>query len=241
MNAKRFQDSSAIQNTQCKTSDKFEEHGKALTVLFFSRLKTVYGRKYDMQFKNESEVRFARREWYSEIAKLTVESINNGFEKLKQKLLDESPDYNWPDVSKIIALCKPTAEELGLPSLDQTIAEIVKRYGRYRTEEFEYSHRLVELVASDCGYFVTRESSEKFERRARVSHTKWVKKAQESGLPAKIPALELKVEQTPVFENKTAVNPFQARIDALRQKAKDEHTASIKLTDEKIVSSRGAA
>lgn len=219
----------------------FDETGKALTIMFFAKLKLAYARKFDSQFKSEKEIQQARREWYSEIAKLTAESINHGFEQLKIKLVECDEYFSWPDVPKVIALCKPTLDEMGLPTLEKTISEIVDRHGRCRGEDYEYSHRLIELVAKDCGYFVTRETSEKFERRARVSHAKWVKKAQKNELPEAMPALELKIEAKPVFESPTAQNPFQARIDAMRKEAKDRREASIKIAHEKIVYKRGAA
>ncbi|MER2492335.1 hypothetical protein [Catenovulum sediminis] len=227
-----FQNSSMIQNTHSET---FDETGKALTVMFFSKLKTTFGKKFEIQFKGEKGLQQARREWYSEISKLNVEAINRGFEKLKHRMIEQDPDFEWPDVAKAIALC---ANDHDLPNLDETIAEIIQRHGRYRGEDYTYSHRLIELVAKDCGYFVTREPADKFERRARVSHAKWVKKAQKNELPAATPALELKIEAKPVFKSVTAKNPFQARIDALRQKSKDLRESSIKITQEKIVSKR---
>ncbi|WP_017445780.1 hypothetical protein [Gayadomonas joobiniege] len=185
--------------------------------MFFSKLKTVYGKKFEIQFGGERALQQARREWYSEISKLTPESINLGFEQLKSNLVEEDPNYEWPEVSKVIALCQLNQLDQNLPSLEQTIAEIIQRNGRYRGENFEYSHRLIELVAQDCGHFVTREPSDKFERRVRTSHKKWVKQAQKDGLPQRRAALELKIVETPAFEYSNAQNPFQARIDKLRK------------------------
>lgn len=218
MNEIELQGSTAIQNTQCKTSSQFEEEGKALTVIFFARLKTVYGRKYDTQYKNENEVRLARREWYSEISKLTVNQIETGFAKLKIKIVDGEDDYSWPNIANIIGLCKPSVDDLGLPSLDETIREITERYGRFRHSEFEYSHRVIELISSRVGFHVTQESADKFKQRIRPEYNSFIEQAKIGKLPEKRPALELKIVPT-VINTSNATNPFQARIDAMRKKA----------------------
>lgn len=96
-------------------------------------IKTIYGRQFDSQFSDESTLKRAKRLWTKEILALSDESRAKGFEELKQLKIANDKEYQWPDVAKVIGLCRasrPSAHHLFLPEPEKVVTEEDMNRGR---------------------------------------------------------------------------------------------------------------
>ncbi|WP_169828918.1 hypothetical protein [Marinobacterium jannaschii] len=89
------------------TTNSPEDEQKRIKVdQFYSKLRAVYGKaKYDSQFADAEDLKRSKRNWANEINKLTATQYNLGFKELKKLLQNGDPDYQWPDIGKVIGLC----------------------------------------------------------------------------------------------------------------------------------------
>lgn len=71
----------------------------------FARLKLVYPGKYDHVFKTQELEKLAKREWSRQILELSLEQLENGFNKLKKSAID------WPDIKTLVAMSQPEKRE----------------------------------------------------------------------------------------------------------------------------------
>src|SRR5690554_3965022 len=60
-------DNSLIQSTHSTTSEGFTADQKRKALLFFGRLRLIYGHRFTMQWPDEQTVKLARREWAKDL------------------------------------------------------------------------------------------------------------------------------------------------------------------------------
>jgi len=75
-------------------------------VLFFNRLRLIYGHRFAVQWPDEQTVKLARREWAREIDSLSLEELEKALERAKAKLVEGDGEFYWPDVGRILGLAK---------------------------------------------------------------------------------------------------------------------------------------
>ena len=73
---------------------------------FFLRLETNYGTKYWTQFSDEKTVQLTKREWARNILRYSREELHTAIEQAKQQRELGNPDFDWPDIAKILGLLK---------------------------------------------------------------------------------------------------------------------------------------
>jgi hypothetical protein len=92
--------------THSTTGDRFTREQKVKTVLFFNRLRLIYGHRFAVQWPDEQTVKLARREWAREIDSLGMEELEKALERAKAKLVEGDGDFYWPDVGRILGLAR---------------------------------------------------------------------------------------------------------------------------------------
>jgi hypothetical protein len=100
--------SSPTLNTQGRTSNapRFTPEQISKTSAFFARIVTVYGRGRAKTLWGNSDEQFQimRREWAKTIGGLSVDQLENIFDRLKEKLAAGDDNYHWPDIARMLAL-----------------------------------------------------------------------------------------------------------------------------------------
>lgn len=69
-------------------------------------MKSIYLNKFDIQFPDSETLTRCKRQFSADIGELTSDEFNNGMKLTKNQKIKGNPDFNWPDISKIIGLCK---------------------------------------------------------------------------------------------------------------------------------------
>lgn len=86
--------------------DRFSQEQRRKTVLFFNRLRLIYGHRFTLQWSDEKTLRLARREWAGEVDALSWEQLEMALGRAKEKLIEGDEDFYWPDVGRILGLAK---------------------------------------------------------------------------------------------------------------------------------------
>lgn len=104
----RSQGSLQTFNTQETTSrpSPFTNEEMDKAIAFFARIVTVYGksRASALWGKSDNQFRLMRREWTKVIGRLSAEEVEKIFNRLKDRLADGDKDYEWPDITQMLAL-----------------------------------------------------------------------------------------------------------------------------------------
>ncbi|MGP4843339.1 hypothetical protein ACTXGQ_04335 [Marinobacter sp. 1Y8] len=133
----------------------FTEEQKQKTTIFFSRIRTIYGRGKTSSLwgASDDQLKVMRKEWAREIDRFTFQEIDIIFERLRGRVAKQDPDFEWPDIPKIMGLartnCKPKAHQLlpkGLPE-----PEDVKRR---RLERGKLAAQTARAVISGSACFI---------------------------------------------------------------------------------------
>ena len=150
--------------------------------------------------------------------RITGEMLKRGIKRLKKCQFRPKP-YDFA------MLCKPTAEDLGVPGVRACFDEIVARWGKYRheTKKPPFSHRLVEIISERIGYQSYLLKSDEFFDLVSAEYSYWFDRAMRGDLPLPAKALEFKRNETSVIESVIADgwippvdSPVQRRINELR-------------------------
>jgi hypothetical protein len=150
--------------------------------------------------------------------RITTEMLKRGIKRLKKCQFRPKP-YDFA------MLCKPTAEDLGLPGVRDCFDEIVARWGKFRHEAKKppFSHRLVEIISERVGYQSYLLKSDEFFELVSGEYSYWFDRAMRGDLPAPAKALEFKRIEKSVIEAVIADgwtppvdSPVQRRINELR-------------------------
>lgn len=59
-----------------------------------------------MHFPTEDDLKSVRREWSIKIGKLSRKQIDRGLDTLRDQMIANSRDFEWPSIGPIIGLCK---------------------------------------------------------------------------------------------------------------------------------------
>lgn len=102
-------DSSKIQATRSRNSEiplnGFTQEEQHKTILFFGRLPGIYGRsKLNTLFNTPEQLKMTRREWAQEIGQYSVDQLERALNRAKQRRMANDPDFQWPDIAKILSL-----------------------------------------------------------------------------------------------------------------------------------------
>lgn len=108
----------------------------------FVELQAIFP-AWSVSFKTNEALNRAKREWIKGFMEQGINSLNQI--KLGLKKARASQDPYWPTVGKFVAWCKPTAEDLGLPSKEDAYSEVTANFGKFMTAE--WSHQAVFKVA----------------------------------------------------------------------------------------------
>lgn len=109
-----------------------------------------------------------------------------------------------PRPTEFAKLCKPTPEELGIPSLREAYDEVIARRGRFKGKDFEFSHRAVELVDERVGHRVYHMRDADFMELFKGEYEYWVGRAMTGDLPEAKKALEYSTPKKPVIDSYVA-------------------------------------
>lgn len=93
-------------NTPSRTGDDVSEEQKQRTILFFSRLKLIYGKRFLVQWPDAETLRKARREWAGQVSRYSWAELERALEITKQALVDGDPDFYWPDIGRILGVAR---------------------------------------------------------------------------------------------------------------------------------------
>lgn len=151
-----------------------------------------------------------------------LKGMMRGIEKLKRRSA-QKPFV--PNPEEFAQLCKPTAEEAGIPSLDEIHDQIVQARGRHRFDAYKFTHQIAEIINTRIGFEFYSLSAGDFRRKLEKEYGHWLQRALKNDLPAPRAAIAHKAEpELPEYlKNATArvSGPLGDKIETLRQLAKE--------------------
>lgn len=136
-----------------------------------------FGNKYE-DADHPEKMEFVLQEYAQQLVahRITSDMLKSGMKKaLKLK-------YR-PNPYEFAQLCIPTPQELGIPTEQQVFDDIVLRRGRYKGQEFEFSHRLIEIIDERIGYRMYRMDEKKFRQLLTGEYGYWLDRAIRDDLP----------------------------------------------------------
>lgn len=135
------------------------ERAKKAVAEIFNKLQPAMPGRFSSMYPTEGDVIAAGGIWAIGLieARLTPKQISYGLTKAI------SGAKYCPDLPDFIALCKPTAEDLGLPSLANAYAEAC-RNAHPVLQDRQWSHPAVYHAAKQVGFFELRSLDEKTSR-----------------------------------------------------------------------------
>jgi len=107
--------------------------------------------------------------------------LNRGIERLKA---GKAPSRFTPTPAEFVDMCKPSAEELGIPELDHCIHEITEARGRWRFDKYPFAHDLVRLMNERVGYQIRHTSIKEFRRLCETEYQRLLELARNGKLPS---------------------------------------------------------
>ena len=119
-----------------------------VTARLFAKFALKYGHKF-MSVYTDVDVQIeAERDWGRELAGFTVDDIKRGLDKC----VDDHPSWP-PTVGEFKKLCMVSAEDIGLPSVNQAWAEIATGGQKdFHTQKSKpYSHGIILAARNDPG------------------------------------------------------------------------------------------
>lgn len=146
-------------------------------------------------------------------------SLQRGIQRLVKRAAENK---FTPNPTEFVELCKPTAEDLGLPGLEEAYRDIDRGLRRStNAKPYRFKHRMIELIARDIGQYAFRLANE--EKRQAMLHKsfeKWLDVARTEGLPPKRPQIA-EPEPRPEYEKymhkvSPAEGEFAKRIERIR-------------------------
>ncbi|WP_339779880.1 hypothetical protein [uncultured Marinobacter sp.] len=99
-------------------------------MLFFNRLRLIYGHRFTLHWPDEETVKLARREWAKDLDELTWEELENALGRAKARLMAGDSDFYWPDVGRIVGLARDNrtaAYQAFPPASPQSEAQVSAR------------------------------------------------------------------------------------------------------------------
>lgn len=93
--------------------------------------------------------------------------LNRGIENLKA---GNAPSRFTPTPAEFVEMCKPSAEDLGIPSLDDCMHEVREAKGRWRFEKYPFSHELARILSERIGFEFYQMSVNQFKKRCETEY-----------------------------------------------------------------------
>lgn len=157
-----------------------------------------------------------------------LKGMERGIERLKR----QSATKPWtPNPEQFAQMCKPSADEAGIPSVDDIYQEIVEARGRYRFEQYQFSHQIGAIINERIGFEFYQESEGDFKRRLQKEYDHWTQRALKGDLPAPMKAIAHKSEPPlpDYLKNPTGrvSGPLGEKIEALKQLAKQRKNVEL--------------
>ncbi|WP_438863782.1 replication protein P [Neptunicella sp.] len=140
---------------------------------------TVYFPDFVNKFPDDEMQDWVMREYAQQLVDLRISSdqLKLGIRKCKTLKFRPNP-YQFAQ------LCKPSAEDLNLPSVDDAFVEVIRRYGVSKGDDnFVFSHRVVALTAERVGFKVYRMPEHDARELFDLEYSYWVTRACEDTLP----------------------------------------------------------
>lgn len=115
-----------------------------------------------------------------------------------------------PNPIEFAELCKPDAEELGLPNMDQVAADLDSNIAwnrRHPVRRYKHRHgRMSALIARDILSTYRTGTPERRAKLLESSYKHWLDVARATGLPEEVPAIARTAEPRPIVEQFIAKN-----------------------------------
>lgn len=106
--------------------------------------------------------------------------LNRGIECLKA---GKAPSRFTPTPAEFVDMCKPSAEELGIPELEHCIHEVTEANGRWRFEKYPFAHDLVRALNERVGYRMRQLSIKDFHKLCETEYNRLLEQARVGKLP----------------------------------------------------------
>lgn len=175
---------------------------------FFGELMAIRP-AWKQAFPTDDLLKTAKNQWSIALleARVNQNQLNLALRKLRQ-----TPDDFFPSVGKFLELCKPTAEDFGLPSFEDAYREVCDKCGY--VGHIEWSHPAVYHAISQVGLFDFRQMTNERAFEAFKAAYKATVKAVISGqtLPEIPKAIERK---EPVKASAEVANKHLANLKAM--------------------------
>ncbi len=111
----------------------------------------MYGSKYKALFPSDADEQLSKREWGGQVMNLKQEDIDRGIGKLKEKIVADDKDFQWPNIPCIAALCHRKPEDFGLPSLDDAWLEA--QLHAHHVDKHHWTHEAVRVAGKLTCWF----------------------------------------------------------------------------------------
>lgn len=128
---------------------------------------------------------------------VTPKELQRGIERLKTR---SGKNKFSPNPEEFALMCKPSAEELGIPDLDHCMHEIREARGRWRFDKYPFAHDLVRLMNDNVGYELYHCSAQQFRKLCEREYERLLVLARKDSLPKNIKALPRNAEERSVVE-----------------------------------------
>ena len=147
--------------------------------------------------------------------------LNRGIECLKA---GKAPSRFTPTPAEFVTLCKPSAEELGIPDLDHCIQEITEARGRWRFDKYPFAHDLVRHMNERVGPQMCHSSINQFRKLCEREYNRLIELARDGKLPSfseRLPrqadersfiensGKQLNIDEAKAFLQRFGINPFK--------------------------------
>ena len=188
------------------------ENTAALVNQVFSELQAIFP-AWRHAYPDTPTLDAAKRTWTLALFEnqiRSVEQINTGLRKARK-----SGSPHIPSVGQFVTWCKPSAEDFGL-SLDQVYSEITLRRGKYKGQNFEFSHPVIAQINTRVGFQLYQLNTEKFRLVIKQELAHWLQRlAAGEQLPEPRPALESNQSPAKCYADQIGYKPKSFSAKAL--------------------------
>ncbi|MCK7458480.1 replication protein P [Idiomarina aminovorans] len=128
------------------------------------------------EYSNDTMRMYAEQLIKNEIGR---KGLSRGIESLKA---GNAPSRFTPTPAEFVEMCKPSAEELGIPSLDDCMHEVRESKGRWRNAQYPFSHEVSRRLSERIGYEFYQISLNQFRKRCETEYTRLIELARNGQL-----------------------------------------------------------
>lgn len=128
------------------------------------------------EYSNDTMRLYAEQLIKNEIGR---KGLNRGIENLKA---GNAPSRFTPTPAEFVEMCKPSAEDLGIPSLDDCMHEVREAKGRWRFEKYPFSHEVARLLSERIGFEFYQTSVNQFKKLCETEYKRLLELARNGQL-----------------------------------------------------------